>query len=100
MSLTPKLATAPDSAALTAKQVAAAPVDQGLQWLDSSGAGLASTEASARLARCDPNAVRTHHVNALLVLGRQLRNAVLILLAGTAIVSYFLGDSMQAVIIG
>jgi len=34
------------------------------------------------------------------VLGRQLRSAVLILLAGTAIVSYFLGDSMQAVIIG
>jgi len=100
MSLTPKVSTPPDSAALTAKQVAEAPVDQVLQWLDSSAAGLSSAEAGARLTRYGPNAVRTHHVNALAVLGRQLRNAVLILLAGTAIVSYFLGDSMQAVIIG
>ena len=100
MSLTPKVTTAPDSAALTVKQVAAAPVDEVLQWLDGSAAGLSSAEASARLARYGPNAVRTHHVNALAVLGRQLRSAVLILLAGTAIVSYFLGDSIQAVIIG
>jgi Mg2+-importing ATPase len=89
-----------DSAALTAKRVAGAPVEQVLGWLDSSAAGLSSAEAAARLARHGPNAVQTHHVNALAVLGRQLRSAVLILLAGTAIVSYFLGDSMQAVIIG
>src|SRR5262249_11974048 len=74
--------------------------DEVFRWLDSSSAGLSSTEASARLARCGPNAVRTHHVNALALLGRQLRNAVLILLAGTAVVSFFLGDSIQAVIIG
>jgi magnesium-transporting ATPase (P-type) len=92
MSLTPKVNDAPDSAALTAKRVAAAPVDEVLHWLDSSPAGLSSAEASARLVRNGPNAVRTHHVNALAVLGRQMRNAVLILLAGTAIVSYFLGD--------
>jgi P-type Mg2+ transporter len=100
MSLTPKLTTAPESAALTAKRVAAAPVDEVLRWLDITAGGLSSAEAAARLARYGPNAVRTHHVNALAVLGRQLRNAVLILLAGTAIASYFLGDSMQAVIIG
>jgi P-type Mg2+ transporter len=100
MSLTPKVNDAPDSAALSAERVAAAPVDEVLRWLDSSAAGLSSAEASARLTRNGPNAVRTHHVNALAVLGRQLRSAVLILLAGTAIVSYFLGDSMQAVIIG
>ncbi|OBI86829.1 magnesium-translocating P-type ATPase [Mycobacterium sp. 1245805.9] len=94
------VATEPDAAPLTAKQVAEASVDRVLDWLDSSAAGLSSAEASARLARHGPNAVRTHHVNALAVLGRQLRSAVLILLAGTAIVSYFLGDSMQAVIIG
>ena len=99
MSLAPKV-TAPDTQVLTTKQVAAAPVDEVLRWLDSSAAGLSSAEASARLARYGPNAVRTHHVNALAVLGRQLRSAVLILLAGTAVVSYFLGDSMQAVIIG
>jgi P-type Mg2+ transporter len=92
--------SAPESAPLTAKRVAEAPVDRVLEWLDSSAAGLSSAEASARLVRHGPNAVRTHHVNALAVLGRQLRSAVLMLLAGTAIVSYFLGDSMQAVIIG
>ncbi|BBY22429.1 hypothetical protein MSTO_26340 [Mycobacterium stomatepiae] len=81
-------------------QVAATPVDEVLGWLDSSVVGLSGAEASARLARYGPNAVRTHRVNALAVLGRQLRSAVLILLAGTAVVSYFLGDSMQAVIIG
>ncbi|ORB70014.1 magnesium-translocating P-type ATPase [Mycobacterium scrofulaceum] len=91
--------TRPDSAATTTKRVAAASVDEVLRWLDSTAAGLSAAEAAARLARYGPNAVRTHRVNVLAVLGRQLRNAVLILLAGTAIVSYFLGDSMQAVII-
>ncbi|OCB34513.1 magnesium-translocating P-type ATPase [Mycobacterium malmoense] len=92
--------TRPESAATTTKRVAAASVDEVLRWLDSSAAGLSAAEAAARLARYGPNAVRTHRVNVLAVLGRQLRNAVLILLAGTAVVSYFLGDSMQAVIIG
>ncbi|EFG76024.1 magnesium-importing ATPase [Mycobacterium parascrofulaceum ATCC BAA-614] len=91
--------TRPDPAATTTKRVAAASVDEVLRWLDSSAAGLSAAEAAARLARYGPNAVRTHRVNVLAVLGRQLRNAVLILLAGTAVVSYFLGDSMQAVII-
>ncbi len=92
-------ATEPASSALTAAQVAAAPADEVMDWLHSSADGLSSTEAAARLARHGPNAVRTHHVNALAVVGRQLSNAVLILLAGTAVVSYFLGDSMQAIII-
>lgn len=82
------------------RRTADASADQVLGLLDSSPDGLSSAEAAARLVRIGPNAVRTHHVKALAVLGRQLRNAVLILLAGTAIVSYFLGDSMQAVIIG
>lgn len=89
-----------ESAAANASLVAAAPVDEVLRRLDSSAAGLSSAEAAARLTRYGPNAVRTHRVNVFAVLGRQLRNAVLILLAGTAVVSYFLGDSMQAVIIG
>jgi Mg2+-importing ATPase len=100
MSSIAKVSNSPEAAPLTAQRVAAAPVDELLHWLDSSAAGLSSAEASARLVRHGPNAVRTHHVNALAVLGRQLRSAVLILLAGTAVVSYFLGDSMQAVIIG
>lgn len=89
-----------DRAPLTAKEVAAAPAERVLQWLDSSASGLSSTEAVARQERYGLNAVRTHHVNPVAVLGRQFRNAVLVLLAGTAAVSYFLGDGMQAVIIG
>src|SRR6202035_5414777 len=50
--------------------------------------------------RSAPNALRTHRVSAIAVLGSQLRNAVLILLATTAVVSFFLGDSTQAIIIG
>ena len=100
MSMTPKAPTPAPPDTLTAARVAAAPVDEVIGWLDSSAQGLSSAEVSARRARYGPNAVRTHHVNALAVLGRQLRSAVLILLAGTAAVSYFLGDSLQAIIIG
>lgn len=62
--------------------------------------GLTSAEASARLARFGPNSLRTHRVSAWAVLRRQLNNAVLMLLAGTAAVSFYLGDPTQAVIIG
>lgn len=85
---------------LTANEVAAAPIDEVLHRLDSTAVGLSSAEASARLLRYGPNVVRTHRVKALAILARQLRNAVLILLAVTAAVSFFLGDSMQALIIG
>ena len=85
---------------LTAAQVAAAPVDDVLRSLDSSPDGLSSAEASARLIRYGPNSVRTHRVSAIAVLGRQLRSAVLALLATTAVVSFFLGDRTQAIIIG
>ncbi|WP_425489018.1 magnesium-translocating P-type ATPase [Mycobacterium vicinigordonae] len=84
----------------TAQQVATAAADEVLRQLDSSAAGLSTVEVAARRARYGPNAVATHRVSAAAVLGRQLRNAVLILLAGTAVVSSFLGDGVQAVIIG
>jgi Mg2+-importing ATPase len=71
-----------------------------LRWLEGSADGLSGAEASARLLRYGPNAVRTHRVCAIAVLGRQLRSAVLGLLAVTAVVSFFLGDSKQAIIIG
>jgi Mg2+-importing ATPase len=90
-------ATAP---ALTAARVATAPLDEVLHSLDTSVQGLSGAAASARLIRYGPNALRTHRVSAIAVLGRQLRNAVLILLATTAVLSFFLGDSTQAIIIG
>ncbi|MGY4711699.1 magnesium-translocating P-type ATPase [Mycolicibacterium sp. CBM1] len=85
---------------LTAAAVAAAPLTDVLGWLDTTAGGLSTTEAAARLATFGPNSLRTHRVSAWAVLRRQLNNAVLALLAVTAVLSYFLGDSTQAVIIG
>jgi Mg2+-importing ATPase len=88
------------SEALTAAMVAAAPVEQVLGWLGTSADGLSGAQAAERLARLGPNAIRTHRVSAWVVLSRQFQNAVLIILAFTAVPSYFLGDHTDAVIIG
>ncbi|MEV4250471.1 HAD-IC family P-type ATPase [Streptosporangium canum] len=85
---------------LSAGEAATLPAVRVLDRLGVTEAGLSGAEATRRLATCGPNAVRAHHARALRVLGRQLRNAVLILLAVTAVVSFFLGDSTNAVIIG
>ena len=85
---------------LTAESVAALGAADVLARLDTSETGLSSVEAAARLARFGPNSLRTHRVSAWAVLRRQLNNAVLALLAVTAVVSFFLGDNTQAVIIG
>lgn len=85
---------------MTAEWVAHATPDEVLACVGGTAEGLSDAEAAARLRRHGPNAVRSHHVSALAVLGRQLRSALLILLAGTAVLSYFLGDSTQAIIIG
>ncbi len=61
--------------------------------------GLTSQEAERRLASVGPNAVRGHRARPWLVLGRQLKSPILILLFATAIVSAFLGDSTDSVII-
>lgn len=85
---------------LLAGEAASLPAERVLDRLDVTETGLSSAEAGRRLAVCGPNAVRTHHARALRVLGRQLRNAVLILLAVTAVISFFLGNGTDAVIIG
>jgi Mg2+-importing ATPase len=61
--------------------------------------GLSASEAARRLAAYGPNAVRDHRARALLVLGRQLRSPLLILLLVTAAASYWLGEQTDAVII-
>ncbi len=72
-----------------------------LALLDTTSAGLTSAEASRRLAEYGPpNAVRSHRVSATAVLARQLKSAILALLAVTAVISFFLGDRNDAVIIG
>ncbi len=86
--------------AASREQVASAPLADVLALLHTSVDGLTTAEATARIAEFGPNSVRTHHVSALAVLRRQLNNAVLALLAATALLSFFLGDSTQAIIIG
>jgi E1-E2 ATPase/Cation transporter/ATPase, N-terminus len=93
-------AASTNNEALTATRVSSAPLAEVLRWADTTAEGLSGAEASARLLRYGPNSVRTQRVSALAVLGRQLRSAVLGRLAAMAVVSFFLGDSRQAIIIG
>lgn len=85
---------------LAAGQVATAPLADVLARLDTSVDGLSTHQAQTRLASFGPNSVRTHRVRPLAVLKRQLNNAVLALLAVTAVLAYFLGDRTQSTIIG
>jgi Mg2+-importing ATPase len=62
--------------------------------------GLTDQEAAARAAAFGPNAVRSHHVRPLVVLGRQLNSPLLWLLVGAAAVSAFVGEGTDAIIIG
>jgi Mg2+-importing ATPase len=65
----------------------------------SSAAGLSDAEAADRLARVGPNAVRGHRARPWSVLGRQVRSPILILLFATAVISAFVGQGTEAVII-
>ncbi len=60
---------------------------------------MTSAEAARRLDSVGPNAVRGHRARPWVVLGRQLKSPILILLFATAIVSAFLGDATNAIII-
>ncbi len=62
--------------------------------------GLTADESARRLRVLGPNAVRTHHAQPWRILGGQLRSPVLILLAVTATVSFFLGQRTDTVVIG
>ncbi|MEV7120878.1 magnesium-translocating P-type ATPase [Kitasatospora griseola] len=88
------------AAGMPARQAATQDAAQVLARLDSTRAGLSGAEAGRRLAAVGPNAVRTHRVRALAVLGRQLRSALLLLLLSAAVVSFFFGERTDAVIIG
>lgn len=81
-------------------EAAALPVQQVLDRLRGTIAGLDADEVGRRLAVVGPNAVRTHHAQPLRVLGRQLHSPVLVLLAVTAFVSFFLGQRVDTVVIG
>ncbi len=62
--------------------------------------GLADSEAQRRLDQIGPNALRTHKASPWLVLWRQLRSPILILLIVTAGISLVLGEATNSIVIG
>ena len=93
-------ATGPDGLGLSAADAAVTQADAVLRALGTPPGGLSPDEVARRRAQVGPNAVRSHRVRPWRILGRQFRNAVLILLAVTAVVSFGLGDRTDTVVIG
>ena len=81
-------------------ETASQPADQVLAALNSGRTGLTATEAAGRLTEYGHNVLTEHRVTVRGVLLRQLRNPLLILLAGAAMVSGATGDPTDAIIIG
>ena len=92
--------TTDESARFELAAVAARSAAEALSELGSSEAGLTSVEASRRLSAYGPNVLRSHGVNALSVLIRQVRSYLLLLLLVAAVVSAVVGDRTEALIIG
>jgi P-type Mg2+ transporter len=84
---------------LPLKAAATMDCDAVLAELGSTPEGLSADEAGRRLAQVGPNALRSHGARPLAVLARQFRSPLLILLIGTALVSGFVGETTNAVII-
>ncbi len=76
------------------------PAGQVLEALGSTPSGLGADEVAARATRFGPNAVRTHHASGWAVLARQLGSPLLWLLLAAAAVSAFVGEGLDALIIG
>jgi Mg2+-importing ATPase len=74
-------------------------LDEVVERLGGNLAGLTSAEAAARLRRFGPNILATRQVRAGAVLFRQIRNPILVLLLGAALVSGLTGGGTNAVII-
>ena len=70
-----------------------------LSRLGSGLGGLSSADAAHRLGQLGPNALGAHRVRATAVLLRQIRNPILILLLGAALVSGLTGGGTNALII-
>jgi len=87
-------------AGMPVTDAAARPAQEVLAALASSADGLAAEEVTRRRAAVGPNAVRTHRPQPWRLLGRQFRSAVLVLLAVTALVSFFLGQRTDTLVIG
>jgi P-type Mg2+ transporter len=84
---------------LDLRSAAATQADEVLAQLGSSRDGLSSEEAARRLEEVGPNALVSHGARPLTILVRQFRNPLLILLITTALVSAFVGEKTDAIII-
>ena len=61
--------------------------------------GLDQAEVGRRLREYGPNAIRSHDVRAVAILGRQLRNPLLVLLAAATLTALAVGERTDAIII-
>jgi Mg2+-importing ATPase len=75
------------------------PPEEVVTRLNSATSGLDTQEAAVRLRLFGPNAIRSHGARPLAILGRQLRNPLLILLAAATITSLIVGQRTDAIII-
>jgi P-type Mg2+ transporter len=74
--------------------------DQLLQRLQSTPQGLNSSEAGQRLARYGPNSLRPKKkANPGIIFLSQFKSPIIIILIGAAFLSFFLGESTEAIII-
>ena len=86
-------------APLDAARASRLPAEAVLERLGSDRDGLTSADAADRLRTFGANVLLTHRVTAVGVLKRQLRNPLLFLLLGAAVISGLTGDPADAVII-
>jgi Mg2+-importing ATPase len=74
-------------------------VDETLELIESSIEGLTPEEATRRLVVFGPNAVRSHQVRPLVILGHQFANPIQLLLLAAAGVSMAVGERADAAIV-
>ena len=89
----------PPQGELDLAAAAGLPSDEVLSCLGTGPGGLSAAAAAERLRQVGPNALGTHRVRAFAVLFRQIRNPILILLLGAAVVSGLTGGGTNALII-
>ena len=82
------------------KQFWSQPIDQLIAQLETRPAGLTSTEAKRRLARYGPNRLQpSKKTDALTLLLSQFKSPLILILLGAVILSFFLGEPVDALII-
>ncbi|MFE3223982.1 cation-transporting P-type ATPase [Nocardia sp. NPDC059228] len=86
--------------AVPATTAAAESADRMLSALATGDEGLSESEYAGRAGLFGPNAIQAHRARIGPVIARQLRSPLLLLLAVTALVSFFLGERSDAVVIG